>query len=472
MNAPTSCPDLSITSLGAADTVTGSKHILRWDGKTFLIDCGLYQGQETIGLKEWDYEQFPVSFIKKIDAIFLTHAHLDHCGYLPKLVRDGFEGSIYATKATAELAEIVMKDAAKIAQNNARVRNRHIRKESLKSEPLYQTVHVEQCLKLFRVIAYDKPLNFEPFEVKFHYAGHIPGASTVSVTHKLFSKTITFSGDLGRSKDPLLNAPVPVVGTDVMVVESTYGDRLHEGEHDQTPEEELMGLIKRAKKKQAPLLIAAFSVQRTQLIYYYLNEIFKKHPELHLPVFADSPMAMAVGRVFRHSPEFLKVDSAKAAEIYQYIQELGHEWDREHLSKMQEGHIIVSSSGMMSGGFIAEHFKDIAENHDAGLYLPGYMGTGTLGRLLADGAKQVEIGEETLDVKCHVTHSHLFSAHADQAELIDWLQSSSPPEQNQELVLIHGEPEVLEHFKAKLEGLHYNRVSIQHKGVENVISFQ
>lgn len=469
MNTPSRCPHLSLTSLGAADTVTGSKHILQWEDRIFLIDAGLYQGYETIGLKEWDYEQFPVSFIRQIDAIFLTHAHLDHCGYLPKLVRDGFEGAIYCTKATAEIAEIVMRDAAKIAQNDARVRNRKIKKESLKKDPLYETIHVEQCLKLFKIIAYNKPLHFEPFEIKFHYAGHIPGASSVSITHQLFSKTITLSGDLGRSHDPLLNAPTPVTGSDIIAVESTYGDRLHEGEGDQSPEQELIELIKNAKKKAAPLLIAAFSVQRTQLIYYYLNEVFKKHPELRLPVFADSPMGMAVGKVFRHSKDFLKVSNAKAAEIYQYIQEISHQWDREHLSKMQEGHIIVSSSGMMSGGFITNHFRDIAENHDAQLYLPGYMGTGTLGRKLADGTKQVKLGEDTLDVNCQVTHSHLYSAHADQKELIEWVRACSPPDKNREVILIHGEPEVLLHFKEKLESLHYNKVTIQHKGVENVI---
>ncbi len=471
MKTQTTCPSLVLTSLGAAGMVTGSKHILQWDGRVFLIDGGLFQGQDTLGLKEWDYENFDAGFIRKIDAIFLTHAHLDHCGYLPKLVRDGFQGKIYATKATSELAEIVMRDAAKIAQDVARTKNKKIKKESLKKEPLYQTIHVEQCLKLFRIISFEHPINLEPFQIKFHYAGHIPGASIVSFEHKLFSKTVTFSGDLGRSHDPLLNPPQPVVGSDVVVVESTYGDRLHEASPEHNPESELIELIKKVKKKDAPLLIAAFSVQRTQLIYYYLNEIFKKHPELHLPVFADSPMGMAVGQVFRHSSEYLKISNAKASEIYQYIQEMQHQWDRESLKDMNRGHIIVSSSGMMSGGFITGHFADISSNSDAMLYLPGYMGRGTLGRLLADGVREVEVGEEVLKVKCQVVHSRLYSAHADQSELIDWVQLSSPQEQNRDVILIHGEPEVCKKFKEKLNSLQYKQVHIQQRGESHTISF-
>ncbi len=468
MKEPKTCPPLNLTSLGAAEVVTGSKHILEWDKKTFLIDAGLFQGEESLGLKEWDYQKFSVDFIRSIDAIFLTHAHLDHCGYLPKLVRDGFQGPIYATAATRELAEIVMRDAAKISQNNARSKNRKIKKEGLKTEPLYQTIHVEQCLKLFKITSYERPIEIGPFQIIYHYAGHIPGAATVSISHKLFSKKITFSGDLGREDDPLLNSPQGVSGSDIVVVESTYGDRVHQ---DASPLDELAELIKRVKKNNAPLLIAAFSVQRTQLIYYYLNEIFKKHPDLHLPVFADSPMAMAVGQVFRHSSDYLKISHQKAAEIYQYIQEMKHQWDRESLKKLDKAHIIVSSSGMMSGGFITEHFTNIAENKDAILYLAGYMGQGTLGRMLADGVKEVEVGGNELQVKCHIHHSHLYSAHADQSELIHWIQSSSPVESNHELVLIHGDPKVTEVFKGKLNSLQYIRVHIQGLSETHEISF-
>jgi metallo-beta-lactamase family protein len=219
--------EIKLTSLGAAQTVTGSKHLLEWDRHHFLIDCGLYQGQETKGWPEWDYQQFNQEYIRKIHAVFLTHAHLDHCGYLPKLIRDGFNGPIYATQATYELAEIIMRDAAKIAQNEARTKNKKINKESQKITPLYQTIHVEQTLKHFKIVNFNKPFNLGPFQITYHYAGHIPGASSVSLTHALQKKTILFSGDLGRHDDPLLRPPTPAPNADVVVVESTYGDRLH-----------------------------------------------------------------------------------------------------------------------------------------------------------------------------------------------------------------------------------------------------
>ena len=456
-------PHFDLTSLGAAETVTGSKHLLNWEDKTFLIDCGLYQGQETKGLKEWDYERFDQGFIHSIDAIFLTHAHLDHCGYLPKLVRDGYQGPIYATKATIELAEIVMRDAAKIAQNNARSANKKITKESKKEVALYQTIHVEQTLKLFKVISFNKPLPIGPFEITFQYAGHIPGASSVSIKHVALKHKVTFSGDLGRSHDPLLHAPDAAKESTYLVVETTYGDRLHPDHNEEKAIEELAEILRRIKNKNAPLLIAAFSVQRTQLLFYYLNEVFKKFPDLRMPIFADSPMATAVGQVFRHSDEYLKIKNSEITAIFENIQEVSQKWDRENMDKMSTAHVIVSSSGMMTGGFVTEHFKAIVDNKDATLYLPGYMGSGTLGRKLADGAKGLSFSnsETETEIKCQVIHSHLYSAHADQGEILKWIQNSSPVDHCVGVTLIHGEPGALEEMRTKLDALGYKNVHIQ-----------
>ncbi len=469
-----SSPFFDLISLGAAETVTGSKHILKWENKTFLIDCGMFQGEDTQGFKEWDYEKFDQKFIQSLDAVFLTHAHLDHCGYLPKLVRDGFKGPIFATKATAELAEIVMRDAAKIASDRARRANKKITKESKKEVALYQSIHVEQTLALFNIVSFSKKIHLEPFDVTFHYAGHIPGASTVSFYHTYLKERVTFSGDLGRSHDPLLYGPEAVKNSHYIVVESTYGDRVHPDHNEEKAIEELTQHIRSVKKKNAPLLIAAFSVQRTQLLYYYLDQVFKKHPELELPIFADSPMAMAVGNVFKHSDEYLKIDAVKIAEIYENIQEIGQQWDRENMDKMPVARVIISSSGMMSGGFVAEHFKAMADNPDAILYLPGYMGKGTLGRELADGLKEIKVSEKSIgpshetqvsekiiSVKCQVHHSHLFSAHADQQEIINWIYQSSPQNLNHGICLVHGEVNSQEILKEKLEEIGYTNIHIQ-----------
>jgi metallo-beta-lactamase family protein len=453
-----------VESFGGADTVTGSCHRVTYkkskgNGAQFLIDAGLFQGAETKVHKNTKKLPFSASDLK---GIFLTHAHLDHCGLIPLLCLKGFNGPIFVTEATKDLAAIILKDAAKIQQANARSHNKDIVKTSQHIEPLYRTQDVERALGLMKVIRPGETLNFEGLVFDFFSAGHIPGAVSVSITIKESNKKVLFSGDLGRVDDLIMNPPVIEKGHDVVFIESTYGghNMASHGEINKV----LSDLIKKTKERGSVLLIPAFTVARTQMVVSLLYKLMKQDSSLTLPIIMDSPMGLQVNKVFERYLEHLKLDHKEWQKMFEKVYEVEEKWQEEKVRTMPEGHILISSSGMMTGGKVLGHFARLAFDKDNIIFLPGHQGRGTLGRKLVDGERSFETETdgkaEVLHVKCEVHQSRELSAHADQNQLTQWLKDATGDFEKCFVFLIHGEKEERKAFRDHLKAKGFSNVEL------------
>lgn len=405
-----------LTSFGAADTVTGSCHLLEGDHYRVLIDAGLFQGADA--KKHKNTLHFEAT---SIDAIFLTHAHLDHCGLLPYLCKKGFEGPIFCTQATRDLAEVILLDSASIMQYEAK-------KSS--SSPLYRTQDVQRVMKLIKTVEYNKETSWKDTTFSLVPAGHIPGAASLSLDGLLFS------GDLGRNDDLLLKGPEPTGGHHVLFVESTYGGKEHPlSQEDQS---ELISLIKRIKKSKGTLLIGAFSVARSQMLLFLLKSIMEKHPEYDLPIYMDSPMTLKVNGLYQKHKELLKEDISG---LFSFAEPIAHTWEEDTRKKHTDNQasILISSSGMVSGGKILSHLAELAPFKENILYLPGYLSAGTLGRELATKPTSFKIEKEEIPLKCDVIQGRQYSSHADQEELLEWIKKGSEGVKNPLIFIGHGE---------------------------------
>jgi metallo-beta-lactamase family protein len=435
---------IKLSFLGAAQNVTGSRHFLQANGVNLLVDCGLYQERQFAD-RNWD--PFPIK-PAKIDAVLLTHAHLDHCGLLPKLVREGFNGKIYCTTATAEIAQIILLDSAKIQEEDAEhKRERHQKQGRIGPHgdmPLYTIQDAEACFPFFTPVEYGQAINpGDGVEVVFYNAGHVLGSAIirVKVTDRKQERVILFSGDIGRPDRPIMSDPTVFDAADYVLIESTYGNRIH---HDTKDIVKLIGqVINDAKKAGGNVVIPSFALERSQEVLYYIDKLLIDREIPKLKIFLDSPMASKITEVFQNHPELFD------AEVTEFIRNHGSPFkfidlqmagtveQSKAINDIKEPVIIIAGSGMCTGGRIKYHLINNIERPQNTIMFVGYQAIGTLGRQIVDGAKKVRILGAEYQVKAKIVKINGFSAHADQHELLNWLKGLKTPPRK--VFVVHGE---------------------------------
>lgn len=432
---------MKIKFLGAAGTVTGSRYLLSHEGCSLLIDCGLFQGVKNIRSRNW--KPFPVA-ANDIAAVVLTHAHLDHSGYLPRLMREGFTGSVWATPATRELVDILLEDSAHLQEEDARHANRHGYSKHHPAEPLYTADDARRVMKQFRSAGFDEAVNIGPYRVTFARAGHILGAASVRVD--CAGRSITFSGDVGRPDDPVMHAPDRLAASDWLVVESTYGDRLHpEGD----PCEALAGIVSRTTARGGTLLLPSFAVGRAQTLMYLLSRLMDEHRIPELPVFLDSPMAIDVTGVFRRFHGEHRLGQDACDRLHAMVTCTRKPEDSEALASIRYPKIIIAGAGMLNGGRILHHLIAFGGDPRNTVVIAGYQAEGTRGDALLRGARSLRIFGRDAAIHCEVAMVEGLSAHADYREMLDWLK---PVERAPHRVFVtHGEPVAADSLRQKLE---------------------
>ncbi len=446
----------TLTFLGASQEVTGSCYLLESPALgRVLLDCGLQQGGDVIDhLHKQDFSFAPAS----IDAVILSHAHLDHSGMLPKLVHQGFNGHIYCTKATADLLAIMLKDSTGLYERDLERENRHRMrsgKKLLKAE--FSQQDVKKVLSLCKSTSYETPVAIKKkAHVTFYDAGHILGSSIVEIImeEKSISKTLVFSGDLGNKESVLMKNPVKLTTADVVLMEGTYGDRNHRCLEDTL--HQLENILNDTWKKGGVVMIPAFAVGRTQELIFHLGCLYQQGKLNHWEVFLDSPMAIAVTQVYDHWLKMLDPDDIKQLNKM-HRQSLEHFLPTLKLSetpeqsmainRIKKGAIIIAGSGMCTGGRIRQHFKHRIWNRNNTIIFVGFQANGTLGRILVDGKKNIKMFGEEFIVQAGIETLGCFSAHAGQDELIEWASQFTT---NPRLMLVHGESRALDVLSEKL----------------------
>lgn len=440
----------SITFLGAAGTVTGSKFLVSAGDSRILVDCGLFQGLKELRLKNWEpLEVDPAS----IDAVVLTHAHLDHCGYLPRLVKDGFRGKVFATENTAKLVDVILRDSARIQVEDAAYAARKKFSKHNPPQPLYDENDADRAIRLLEPVDFGAPVTVATdATVTFHPAGHILGAAILDLA--MAGKRIVFSGDLGRDEHPLLTAPAPIPGghIDAVVVESTYGDRTHE-----TPSDEFATVISDTVARGGSVLIPAFAVDRTEVILVRLRELMTAGQIPRVPIFADSPMALKALDFYRDAIDGGSADIRpdvrdqwRGQDPFDpgTLREMVTVDESKSINNPTQPCIIISASGMGTGGRVVHHLREMLPNPLHTVILVGYQALGTRGRNLVDGADTVRMHGRDVPVKARIEQIQSFSVHADGTELVAWLRTAS--ERPNRVFVVHGEAGVADTFAERV----------------------
>lgn len=427
--------------LGAAQTVTGSKFLLRSGGQEVLVDCGLFQGIKELRQRNWD--PMPID-PAKIDAVILTHAHLDHSGYLPRLVQQGFHGEVWCTPASRELLELLLPDSGHLQEEEAEYANFKGFTKHQPARPLYTEAEARSSLRRLRVLEYNREMEIVPgIRAKFHPSGHILGASFVELN---FEKVrLVISGDIGGYHSDVMRPPVPIPpGVDYVVSESTYGGR---SENHRPVEEQLSDVLKPVLERKGIVIIPAFAVGRTTILLYHLRRLQERGEIPDVPVFVDSPMATDAVEVYcKYGDEHnLRVDLLSSSQDCPIRARRTHFLRTPDESKQLNQHtgpaIIVSASGMATGGRVLHHLKQHLPNPKNLVLLVGYQAIGTRGRSLQDGVGELKMYGEMVPVRAAVATIRGFSAHGDQDEMLRWLRTASP--RPKKIFLVHGEPEAL-----------------------------
>ena len=431
---------------GAVGTVTGSKYLIETDRARVLVDCGMFQGLKELRERNWQEPPFDP---RSLDAVLITHAHIDHTGYLPRLARQGFKGPVYCSGGTADLLKILLPDAGRLQEEEADYRNRHKLTKHQPALPLYTEKDAFATIDLIRPVANTG----EPFDVAkgvragFRVAGHILGSSLVLVEIEgagadRAGRRILFSGDLGHYNQPIIRDPVSPPACDYLLVESTYGDRLHDPEN---PKDALKRIINDVAQRNAPLLIPAFAVGRTQEIVYLIRELEDEKAIPVLPVCLDSPMAAAATAAYAKRTEEQDEDYASVLAKPEHplrthsMITCSSKEESKRQSEATGARVIVSASGMMTGGRVLHHAERLLPDPETTLLFVGYQAAGTRGRRILNGEPEVKIFGQWVPVRCRIERIGSFSAHADWQEIIRWLEGM--PAAPRRAFLTHGEPE-------------------------------
>ncbi|PMS17207.1 MBL fold metallo-hydrolase [Trinickia dabaoshanensis] len=438
---------MRLTFLGATETVTGSRYLLEGAGQRILIDCGLFQGTKNLRLRNWAPPPLdPAS----LDAVILTHAHIDHSGYLPVLVRMGYKGPIYATPGTRDLCGIMLRDAAKLQEEEAEYANRHGFSKHRPALPLYTLEDAERALELIVPHPFDTPMLLgDHAGFRLLPAGHILGAA--SVVFHMCGKVIVFTGDIGRPNDPIMRPPAPLASADYLVVESTYGDRLHD---TADPLDELEALFIRTFKHGGVVVIPSFAVGRAQSILRYISILKSTGRMANVPVFLDSPMAVSVTELYRRRLSEHRLTISEADAIGRAAVMVRTVDQSKEISGRRGPMVIIAGSGMATGGRVLHHLKAFAPDSRNAIALVGYQAAGTRGAALAEHSPTIKLHGEYVPVRAAVESISSLSAHADYAELLEWL--GKMPGAPKRTFITHGEPAAADALRRRIaEQLHW-----------------
>ena len=459
----------TISFYGGVGSVTGSKYLLESNGKKVLVDCGLFQGLKELRERNW---QDPPFRADEIDAVIITHAHIDHTGYLPRLVKLGFAGKVFTSRATGDLLKILLPDSGRLQQEEADYRNRHNLSKHSPALPLYDEDDAKDALKQIEPVANDGAFVeiCEGFRASFSVAGHILGASQVLVEMENARENgesikFLFSGDLGHYDQPILNDPVAPPACDYLMCESTYGNRLHSEVHS---DKQLADIINEAENRNAPILIPAFAVGRTQEILYLIRELEEDKKIPVLPVVVDSPMASQATQVYNrfneeHDREYASILARKIHPLRTGSMTTASSRDEsKKLNDMRGTRIIISASGMLTGGRVLHHAMRVLPNKDATIIFVGYQAAGTTGRRILDGEPEVRIMKSWIPVRCHIEKIEGFSAHADWKAVLRWLSGLKVTPKK--VFTTHGEPEAAEAMAQHIHDEYGWTVEVPHYG--------
>ncbi len=440
---------MKIKFLGATQTVTGSKYLIQTDQMKILVDCGLFQGYKELRLR--NRAPLPVN-PETIDYVLLTHAHIDHSGYIPLLVKNGFRGKIICTTGTYDLCKILLPDSGHLQEEEAYYANLHGYSRHHPAEPLYTRDDAEAALHYFKTIDFEQKITIhDGFSASFHYAGHILGASLIRLEHN--GTSLLFSGDLGRPVDPVMKPPVAPPDADYLVIESTYGDRLHDSSD---PQKQLGEVINRTIRRGGMVLIPSFAVGRTQSLLYYIQQL-KARGEIpdDLPVFVDSPMATNATHIYSKHAGENRLSHQQCAEAFGVAGYVHTVDESKALDQQKMPMILISASGMATGGRVVHHIRNVAPDYKNTILFSGFQAPGTRGDRMVRGETEIKMFGQMVPVKAEIIQMTNTSAHADYSEMLAWLARKKKTPRK--IFITHGNKESAESLKVKIEQqFHWN----------------
>lgn len=431
---------MKLQFFGATETVTGSKALLTTDREKILVDCGMFQGFKHFREKNWRTLPFRAS---DVTHLFLTHAHIDHSGLIPLLVKEGFSGPIYCTKATRQLCEILLMDSAKLQEEDAEYANRKGFSKHAPALPLFSTHDVVKAMRYFKPVEFEQVVKLGKLSATFKPAGHILGAASILLQYD--GKHIGFSGDIGRSDDPLMSPPVPFTRADVLVCESTYGGRVHPKEDSA---EILSFIINETVRREGTVVIPAFAVGRAQILLQILSRLTLERRIPHLPIYLDSPMALRATELLTQHLGEHKLTSRDLSDISRAVNFVESAEESKRVTLSKEPKVILSASGMATGGRVLHHLKAFLPSPRNSVVIVGYQAPGTRGASLVDRAEFVKIHGESVAVRAQIHELSGLSAHADEPEILKWIDHLRLPPKK--LFLNHGDPRSIEALRTAL----------------------